>query len=122
MSFSPSPLSSAFFSIRGSMLPHGRMIRLGMKRVLVALVVSCGGSQPSVTLPPVATAIASVNEAHPRPNPLPAGACGFDGSLSQGCRANARWAVIAATARDEAEATKALARARSAPVVDGYPF
>jgi hypothetical protein len=93
-----------------------------MRYALLAFACACGGSRPSVTLPPSPSAAASATAAVVRPNPLPAGACNFSGMISQGCAATPRFAVIAGTAKDEASATKALAVARSFPVVDGYPF
>ena len=93
-----------------------------MRRALFAFAVACGGSQPSVTLPPAPRPIASTVATTPRPDPLPAGACGFDGTLSQSCSATPRWAVIATMAQSEADAKKRLARARALPLVAGYPF
>jgi hypothetical protein len=93
-----------------------------MKRALLAFVLACGGSQPSVTLPSAPSPSASTVAAAPRPDPLPAGACGFDGTLAQACITAPRWAVIARMAHGESEATQALARARTLPLVAGYPF
>jgi hypothetical protein len=85
------------------------------------LIAACGGTQASVTVAPLPAASGPTPQAVVRPEPLPAGACGFDGILS-GCKGNARWAVVAEIARDDLAATTALRHARAAKVADGYPF